>query len=74
MTEKSKAVNKYRIVIQTTVTTDLVFNVQANTREEARGRAWYDLTQGGGSIHRQSKSERFVSLKVVGAAEIPPNK
>lgn len=66
----------FRIVIRVTTTEDFEFKVEANTREEARGKAIRrrgDLYTDHTPIRRTSE-ERFVSLKAIGAAENPPNK
>jgi len=66
----------FRIVIRVTTTEDFEFKVDANTREEARGKALHrrgDLYTDHTPIRRVSE-ERFVSLKVVKVDENPPNK
>lgn len=63
--------NTYRIVIRVTTTEDFEFKVQANTREEARGKALKrhgNLYADNSPIRRVSE-ERFVSLKAVKADE-----
>lgn len=55
----------YRIVIRRTTTEDLEFRVEANTNQEARGRALALLHQGNGFATRHNVEERFVSTKAV---------
>lgn len=62
----------YRIVIRRTTTEDLEFRVEANTNQEARGRALALLHQGNGSATRHNVEERFVSTKAVGAPSFGP--
>lgn len=69
-------VTNFRIVIRVTTTEDFEFKVEANTREEARGkslRQLRDLYREQVPIHT-NREERFVSTKAIGAAENPPNK
>lgn len=71
----------FRIVIRVTTTEDFEFKVEANTREEARGKSLASLhlvdftTSGDPSAFipriRQTKEERFVSTKAI---TNPPDK
>lgn len=64
----------YRIVIRVTTTKDFAFEVEANTREEARGKLLSLFDSESPNFLRQNTETKFVSTKVVNASTNPPNK